>query len=97
MTPTDPIDQPDLVDALVQLADALDHRSRGHAGVNHLAMALLAEQVSAQAHELARSLVALARSEEGASWAEVGDAFGVTRQAALRRWRPSGRPGRVGP
>lgn len=97
MTPTDPIDHPDLVDALVQLADALDHRSRGHAGVSHLAMAVLAEQISRQVHELARSLVALARSDGGASWAEVGDAFGVTRQAALRRWRPAKGPRRVGP
>lgn len=87
MTSTDPIEHPDLADALVRLADALDRRSGETRGLSHLAMAVLADHISQQVHELARLLVALARSEDGASWADVGDAFAVTRQAALRRWR----------
>lgn len=87
MTSTDPIQHPDLADALVQLADALDRRAAGAAAPSHLAMAVLAEHISQEVHELTRSLVELARSEDRATWAEVGHAFGVTRQAALRRWR----------
>lgn len=87
MTSTDPIEHPDLADALGRLADALDHRAGDVQGLSPLAMAVLADQISQQVHGLARSLVELARSENGASWADVGDAFAVTRQAALRRWR----------
>ncbi len=86
MTSTDPIHHPDLADTLVQLAEALDRRA-GARAPRHLAMAVLADRIATQVHELARSLVMLARSEDGATWAEVGNAFGVTRQAALRRWR----------
>ncbi|MBA2283072.1 MAG: hypothetical protein H0W25_17820 [Acidimicrobiia bacterium] len=87
MTSTDPIEHPDLVDALVQLADALDRRPGDGPRLSHLAMAVLADQIAQLVHDLARSLVVLARSEDGASWTDVGVAFGVTRQAALRRWR----------
>ena len=86
MTSTDPIEHPDLADALMRLADALDHRAGDAQGLSPLAMAVLADQISQQVHGLARSLVELAHSEDGASW-DVGDAFAVTRQAALRRWR----------
>lgn len=87
MTSTDPIEHPDLANALAQLAEALDRRSAGAETPSHLAMAVLADHISQQVHGLTRSLVGVARSEDGASWAEVGAAFGVTRQAALRRWR----------
>lgn len=88
MPSTDPIQHPALVNALVQLADALDRRSVSAGGPSPLTMAVLADQIAEQVHELAHSLVGLARSEDGASWADIGQAFGVTRQAALRRWRP---------
>lgn len=95
MPSTDPIQHPSLVDALAQLADALDRRSvSATGGLSPLAMAVLADQIAEQVHELARSLVSLARSEDGASWADIGQAFGVTRQAALRRWRTA--PGETG-
>ena len=94
MTSTDPIEHPDLADALIMLAEALDHRSGGARVRNHLAMAVLADHISQQVHELTRSLVGLARSEDRATWAEVGQAFGVTRQAALRRWRTGLSPAR---
>ena len=87
MSSTDPIEHLDLADALAQLAEALDRRSGGAGAPNHLAMAVLADRISQQVHELTRSLVGVARSADGVTWAEVGDAFGVTRQPALRRWR----------
>jgi hypothetical protein len=83
----EPIQLPDLADALVRLADALDQPPKGD-GTSNLEMAVLAESISRQLHSLAGLLVARARAD-GATWAEVGAAFGVTRQAALRRWRTS--------
>ena len=94
MTSTDPIEHPGLADALAQLAEALDRRSAGAEAPSHLAMGVLADHISQQVHELTRSLVGLARSEDRATWAEVGQAFGVTRQAALRRWRTGLSPAR---
>lgn len=85
MPSTDPIQLPELADALGRLAEALDRRP-GVDGTSHLDMAVLADSISRQLHGLAGLLVARARTD-GASWAEVGAAFGVTRQAALRRWR----------
>lgn len=85
MPPTDPIRLPDLADALVRLADSLD-RGPDEDGASHLDMAVLADSISRQLHGLAAFLVARARAD-GATWTEVGAAFGVTRQAALRRWR----------
>ena len=85
MTSTDPIHLPDLADALVRLAEALDPQP-GDDSVSHLAMAVLADSISHQLRGLAGLLVSRARSD-GATWGEVGAAFGVTRQAALRRWR----------
>lgn len=85
MPSTDPIQLPDLADALVRLAEALD-RPPDDDGGSHLDMAVLADSISQQLHGLAGLLVARARSD-GATWAAVGAAFGVTRQAALRRWR----------
>lgn len=76
MTSTDPIEHPDLADALAQLADALDRRSGGAGAPSHLTMAVLADHISQQVHDLTRSLVGLARSADGTTWAEVGDAFG---------------------
>lgn len=85
MTFTDPIHLPDLTDALVRLAEALDPQPDDDS-VSHLDMAVLAASISHQLRGLAGLLVSRARSD-GATWAEVGAAFGVTRQAALRRWR----------
>lgn len=87
MPSIEPIQLPDLADALVRLADALDRRPAGD-GTTSLEVAVLAESISRQLHGLAGLLVARARAE-GATWAEVDAAFGVTRQAALRRWRTS--------
>lgn len=81
------ISDPSLAEAMFQLADALKAREVGKtSSPTYLEMATIADKVSVQLHELARCLVAAARSNENATWADVGVAFGVTRQAALRRW-----------
>lgn len=88
--PEDPhtdIQHPDLAAALAQLSDALDRR---HDDVpdapSYLEMAALADKISEQLHDLAKMLVTAARAHEKSSWTDVGHAFGVTRQAAMRRW-----------
>lgn len=84
------ISDPGLAEAMSRLADALRAREVGKAdSPTYLEMATLADKVSAQLHELARCLVAAARAKERATWSDVGAAFGVTRQAALRRWSKS--------
>lgn len=80
------ISDPRLAEAMFQLADAFTARQEGKRSPSYLEMATIADEVSVQLHELARCLVAAARADENATWAEVGVAFGVTRQAALRRW-----------
>lgn len=81
------IQHPDLAAALAQLADALDRR---HDDVpdapTYIEMAALADHISEQLHDLAKMLVTAARARESSSWTDVGHAFGVTRQAAMRRW-----------
>lgn len=84
---TDPTDVPGLAEALSRLAEALTaDRSAVRDVPSQLDMAVLAEQISGQLHELARLFIAASREQDGSSWADVGDAFGVTRQAAMRRW-----------
>jgi tRNA C32,U32 (ribose-2'-O)-methylase TrmJ len=81
------IQHPDLAAALSQLADSLDRRHDDAAGApSYLEMAALADTISEQLHDLAKMLVTAARAREGSSWTDVGHAFGVTRQAAMRRW-----------
>ena len=85
--PSTDIQHPDLAAGLARLADALDRR---HDDVldapSYLEMAALADHISEQLHDLARMLVTAGRANEKASWTDVGHAFGVTRQAAMRRW-----------
>lgn len=86
--PPVPHDQRDLAAALVRLAEALEaDRLVPSSAPTYLDMAVLADGISVQLHELARLLIATSRSAEDSSWADVGAAFGVTRQAAMRRWK----------
>ena len=81
------IQHPDLAAALAQLADALDRRHEDLPDApSYVEMAALADQISTQLHDLAKMFIAAARVHEKASWTDVGQAFGVTRQAAMRRW-----------
>lgn len=84
---TTDIQHPDLAAALARLADSLDRRHDDLPDApSYLEMAALADQISTQLHDLAKMLIASARVHEKASWTDVGQAFGVTRQAAMRRW-----------
>lgn len=53
---------------------------------SHLGRARIAARIADEAERISRTEVMAAR-EEGATWAEVGEAFGVTRQAAHERFR----------
>jgi hypothetical protein len=54
---------------------------------------LIADDLADIADDLIGHFVDLAR-ESGASWAEVGEAIGVSKQAAQKRWLPEARPQR---
>jgi hypothetical protein len=69
--------------------------ARKHAGITtaevssrHLLLAVSAARLAAAADRLARHYVELAREAEGATWEQVGEAFGTTRQSAHERFRP---------
>lgn len=53
----------------------------------HLDRAVVALQVSEVAERYARAEVVAARDLDGASWADVGAALGVSRQTAHERFR----------
>ncbi|GEM_PF-4706603 len=53
----------------------------------HLTRAVLADRLAAAATRLSRAEVMAARDRDGATWDDVADAFGVTRQAAHERFR----------
>lgn len=53
---------------------------------SHLERARIAARIADEAERISRTEVMAAR-EDGATWAEVGEAFGVTRQGAHERFR----------
>jgi hypothetical protein len=53
----------------------------------HLDKAVLSLRLAEAADWLARVEVMTAREEDGASWADVGQALGINRQAAHERFR----------
>lgn len=53
----------------------------------HLTRAVLADRIAAAATRLSRAEVMAARERDGATWDDVADAFGVSRQAAHERFR----------
>ena len=78
------------VDAAVEtaLANLLD----GNGEQGHLARALVAERLAAVAAHRVRAEVAAARDRDGASWEDVGQAFGVSSHDAHERFRTSAVP-----
>src|SRR5437899_10274149 len=54
---------------------------------SHLTRAVLADRLAAAATRLSRAEVIAAREGDGATWDDVANAFGVTRQAAHERFR----------
>lgn len=74
--------KPPSIEALVRDAVA------DEAGVGrHLDRAVVALELSAAAERYARAEVIAARELDGASWADVGKALGVSRQTAHERFR----------
>jgi hypothetical protein len=53
----------------------------------HLARAVVADQLARAAERIARLEVDAARSLDGATWQQVGDAFGVIKQTAHERFQ----------
>ncbi len=56
------------------------------AGATHLDRAVVAGMLAKAADRLSRSEVMAARAD-GSTWAEVGEAFGISTQAAHERFR----------
>lgn len=59
----------------------------------HLLLAVAAARFAAAADRIAHAHVQLAREKEGATWEQVGEAFGTSRQSAHERFRPIGLSG----
>ena len=92
------LEYPDLVSRGTRPADidqvvarAVDDLALAAAG--HLDRAVLAMRMAAAAELLARVEVSVAR-DDGATWQDVGDAFGTNRQAAHERFREGPEGGR---
>lgn len=66
-------------------------------GSSRLERAAALLRIAENADRLARTEVAAARERDGASWADVGEALGVSRQTAHERYRsgPSGGASRL--
>jgi hypothetical protein len=78
----------------------IDDLARADARQPHLSRAAIADRLAKAAERLTRLEVDAARSLDGASWQEVGDAFGIIRQSAHERFHagpdgPHRRPARV--
>jgi hypothetical protein len=56
-------------------------------GSSHLERAAALLRIAEAADRLARAEVTAARAQDGASWADVGEALGVSRQTAHERYR----------
>src|SRR5262245_16004887 len=57
------------------------------ASETHMMRAVLADRLASAATRLSRTAVMAAREFDGATWDDVADAFGVSRQAAHERFR----------
>ncbi len=67
--------------------DLVESLVGGRQKVTHLDKAVLSLRLAEAADWLARVEVVAAREHDGASWADVGQALGVNRQAAHERFR----------
>ncbi len=67
--------------------DLVDSLAGGREKVAHLDKAVLSLRLAEAADWLARVEVMAAREHDGASWANVGQALGINRQAAHERFR----------
>lgn len=67
--------------------DLVESLAGGREKVAHLDKAVLSLRLAEAADWLARVEVMAAREHDGASWANVGQALGINRQAAHERFR----------
>lgn len=81
------IEHPALAQSLLRLSQALDRCNDGSEDApSYLELAVRVAGLETQLDDLARHLVHVARRHEGASWQEIGEAMGFTRQTAYKRW-----------
>lgn len=69
------------------VADLLVSQSDVEVHSQHLRTAAAALALAQAADRLARAEIVLARDEDGATWEDVGEALGISRQAAHERFR----------
>ncbi len=67
--------------------DLVESLAGGRRKASHLDKAVLSLRLAEAADWIARIEVIAAREQDGASWADVGQALGVNRQAAHERFR----------
>ncbi len=67
--------------------DLIESLAGGRQKATHLDKAVLSLRLAEAADWVARVEVIAAREQDGASWADVGQALGVNRQAAHERFR----------
>ena len=79
--PTDEVAR--ALDEAVQRADV----GRNDVASKHLRLAAAALAIAEAADRLARTEIILARDEDDATWEDIGQALGITRQAAHERFR----------
>lgn len=76
---------PPRTDALSELAAALEKDGAAPAAGDEIEMILRADELTKSAHARLHELVAVARDRD-ISWLTIGDALGVSRQAAFKRF-----------
>jgi hypothetical protein len=69
------------------MRELVESLAGGGEEATHLDKAVLSLRLAEAADWLARVEVMTAREEDGASWADVGQALGINRQAAHERFR----------
>ena len=83
------VEHPGLSESLVMLARALDRRHNDADAPHYLDLAVMVTGLEGPLDDLARYLIHLARRYDQTSWQDIGDALGVTRQTAYKRWGPA--------
>lgn len=78
---------PAVAAALAAAIRSVDRAEKESTSSRHLRVAAAALAIAEAADRLARTEIMRARNEDDATWEEVGQALGITRQAAHERFR----------